>query len=85
MVFIDFSKAFDSVNRRTMLHILSMYGIPEKIIAAVLPIKQIVSWTLFLLKVTRKEILSSNSFRETKDVRFLMFLVRLWVGASSPC
>ena len=35
LVFIDFSKAFDSVNRKTMLHILSMYCIPEKIIAAI--------------------------------------------------
>ena len=33
LVCIDFSKAFDSVNRKAMLHILSMYGIPEKITA----------------------------------------------------
>ena len=35
LVSIDFSKAFDSVSRKTMLHILSMYGIPKKIIAAI--------------------------------------------------
>ena len=35
LVYIDFSKAFDSVNRKAMLHILSMYGIPKKITAAI--------------------------------------------------
>ena len=35
LIFIDFSKAFNSVNRKTVLYILSMYGIPEKIIAAI--------------------------------------------------
>ena len=34
MLFTEFSKAFDSVNRKDMLHILLMYGIPEKIIVA---------------------------------------------------
>ena len=30
IVFVDFSKAFDSVNRKAMLHILLNYGIPEE-------------------------------------------------------
>ena len=34
-------------------------------VGSVLTIKRIVLWNLFLLKVTRKETLSSNSFRET--------------------
>ena len=34
LVFKDFSKAFGSVNRKTMLYILSKYGIPSKIISA---------------------------------------------------
>ena len=35
IVFVDFSKAFDNVNRSAMLHILSMYGIPENFIKAI--------------------------------------------------
>ena len=35
LVFLDFSKAFDSFNRKIMFHILPMYGIPKKIIAAI--------------------------------------------------
>ena len=31
VVSADFSKAFDSVNRDAMLHILHLYGSPEKI------------------------------------------------------
>ena len=32
MTFIDFKKAFDSINRDTMWKILRYYGIPEKIV-----------------------------------------------------
>ena len=35
IVFVDFSKAFDSVNRKTMLHILLNYGIREEIVNAI--------------------------------------------------
>ena len=35
LVFVDFSKAFDSVDREKMLEILELYGIPNKIIAAI--------------------------------------------------
>ena len=35
LVFVDFSKAFDSVDRDKMFEILKLYGIPEKIIAAI--------------------------------------------------
>ena len=35
MVFIDFSKAFDSIDRKKMIQILSAYGIPKKILAAI--------------------------------------------------
>ena len=35
IVFVDFSKAFDSVNRKAMLHILLNYGIPEEIVNAI--------------------------------------------------
>ena len=35
IIFVDFSKAFDSVNRSAMLHILKLYGIPNQIIEAV--------------------------------------------------
>ena len=35
IVFVDFSKAFNNVNRSAMLHILSMYGIPENFIKAI--------------------------------------------------
>jgi hypothetical protein len=34
-VFVDFSKAFDSVNRKAMMHILLNYGIPEQIVKAI--------------------------------------------------
>ena len=35
LVFVDFKKAFDSVDRDTMFDILSLYGIPQKIIDAI--------------------------------------------------
>ena len=35
LVFVDFSKAFDSVDRAKMFEILSLYGIPEEIISAI--------------------------------------------------
>jgi exonuclease III len=35
MVFVDFSKAFDSINREAMFHILHLYGIPLHIIQAI--------------------------------------------------
>ena len=36
MVFIDFSKAFDSINHQVMFKILSAYDIPERIINAIM-------------------------------------------------
>ena len=35
LVFIDFSKAFDSVDREMMFNILALYGIPTAIIDAI--------------------------------------------------
>ena len=35
LVFVDFSKAFDSVDRDRMFEILKLYGIPDKIISAI--------------------------------------------------
>ena len=35
IVFVDFSKAFDSINREALFHILGLYGIPEPIIKAI--------------------------------------------------
>ena len=35
LVFVDFSKAFDSVDRGKMFEILKLYGIPDKIISAI--------------------------------------------------
>ena len=35
LIFVDFSKAFDSVNRDTMFEILELYGIPKQIIEAI--------------------------------------------------
>ena len=35
LVFVDFSKAFDSVDRSKMFEILRLYGIPDKIIEAI--------------------------------------------------
>ena len=35
LVFVDFSKAFDSVDRSKMFDILKLYGIPDKIITAI--------------------------------------------------
>ena len=34
-VFVDFSKAFDSVDREKMFKVLELYGIPPKIITAI--------------------------------------------------
>ena len=35
IVFVDFSKAFDSVNWKAMLHVLLNYGIPDEIVNAI--------------------------------------------------
>ena len=35
LVFVDFSKAFDSVDRTKIFEILDLYGIPEKIVSAI--------------------------------------------------
>jgi hypothetical protein len=35
VIFVDFKKAFDSINRQMMLAILRHYGIPEKIVTAI--------------------------------------------------
>ena len=35
IVFVDFSKAFYSINKNAMLHILHLYGLPDKIIAGI--------------------------------------------------
>ena len=35
LVFVDFSKVFDSADRSKMFEILKLYGIPEKIISAI--------------------------------------------------
>ena len=35
IIFIDFTKAFDYVNRNTLFQILHAYGIPEKIVKAI--------------------------------------------------
>ena len=35
LVFIDFKKAFDSINHETMFKILHAYGIPPKMLAAI--------------------------------------------------
>ncbi len=35
LIFVDFSKAFDSINRDTLFHILGLYGLPKRIIAAI--------------------------------------------------
>ena len=35
IVFVNFFKAFNSINRRAMLHILHLYGLPDKIIAGI--------------------------------------------------
>jgi len=34
LLFVDFRKAFDSIHRERMFHILAAYGIPPKIVAA---------------------------------------------------
>ena len=35
LIFVDFSKAFDSINREALFHILSLYGIPAPLIKAI--------------------------------------------------
>ena len=35
LIFVDFSKTFDSIHRPTMWKLLKLYGIPEKIIALI--------------------------------------------------
>ena len=35
MTFIDFKKAFDSINRETLRKILRYYAIPEKIVSII--------------------------------------------------
>ena len=35
IVFVDFSKAFDSINREALFHILGLYGIPDPLVKAI--------------------------------------------------
>lgn len=35
IIFVDFKKAFDTINRAALFHILLQYGIPEKIVSAI--------------------------------------------------
>ena len=35
MVFVDFSKAFDSINHQTLFEILLAYGIPKRLVEAI--------------------------------------------------
>ena len=35
MVFVDFSKAFDSINREALFHIIGLYGVPKPIVKAI--------------------------------------------------
>lgn len=35
LVFVDFKKAFDSVDRKKLIKILRAYGIPEKLVQAI--------------------------------------------------
>ena len=39
IVFVNFSKAFDSINRNAVLHILYLFGLPDKIIAGIKTMK----------------------------------------------
>ena len=36
MLFVDFTKAFDSIHRETMEQILLAYGIPKETVAAIM-------------------------------------------------
>ena len=58
MVFIDFKKAFDSVNRSTLLKILRAYGIPE----------EIVNLIKVLYTGTKAQVLTSEGFTELFDI-----------------
>ncbi len=42
LVFVDFSKAFDSVDRDQMFKILELYGIPPKILSAIKVLYQLI-------------------------------------------
>ena len=75
MVFIDFSKNFDSVNRKAMLRILSMCGIPEKIIAA---IKRTYENAQTFVDTTKKDCeheaaqsLNGNILKQVDDFKYL--------------
>ena len=35
IVFVDFSKAFDSINREALFHILGLYGVPDTLVKAI--------------------------------------------------
>ena len=59
MVFVDFSKAFDSVDRKKMFEILSLYGIPEEMISAI----------KVLYTDTSSSILSSDGETESFSIK----------------
>ena len=59
MVFVDFSKAFDSVDREKMFEILHLYGIPGGIISAI----------RVLYTDTSSSILSSDGETESFSIK----------------
>ena len=46
LVFVDFRKAFDTINRNTLFEILPLYGIPPKLIKAIQALYQNTSATI---------------------------------------
>ena len=79
--FIDFEKAFDSVDRHTLWRLMKHYGIPEKIISIV----QIIYQGMFC-RVVHSGQIYSESFEPNTGVRqgcllspFLFLLVIDWI------
>lgn len=58
LIFVDFSKAFDSVNREKMFEILGLYGIPSEIIEAI----------KVLYSNTRSTVLTPDGETESFDI-----------------
>ena len=81
-MFVDFSKAFDSVNRKAMLYILLNYGIPEEIVNAIAIMYDKPSSFVQTLDGPTKEFFTTTGILQGETLA--PYLFECWSGRSRP-